>query len=78
MNLKSFKTIFSGPVNGRTEVIFEATKAETDELRAALAVVDKWKKQALKVAPKDSDWTMVDYAVKTDTVIVGVENGACG
>jgi hypothetical protein len=80
MKVDSVKQCWSGAVNGRDEVTFTATKAETDELRSALAIVDKWQKQALKKVPsaKGADWTMVTYSVKTDKVIVGIESGACG
>jgi hypothetical protein len=80
MKVDNVKQCWNGAVNGRDEVTFTATKAETDELRNALAIVDKWQKQALKQVPsaKGADWTMVTYAVKTDKVIVGIETGACG
>lgn len=80
MKVDNVKQCWSGAVSGRDEVTFTATKAETDELRNALAIVDKWQKQALKKVPsvKGADWTMVTYAVKTDKVIVGIESGACG
>jgi len=72
---------YDGAVRGRRKVVVSATKQETDELRAALAVVDKFKRvalQAAKVKEKDADWTMLEYAVKTDRVIVTIEDGACG
>lgn len=80
MKIDNVKECWSGAVSGRDEVTFTATKAETDELRSALAIVDKWRKQALKQIPsaKGADWTMLTYAVKTNKVIVGVESGACG
>ena len=80
MKIENVKRCWSGAVNGRDEVVFSATKEETTELRNALAVVDKWKKKALKevAGAKDANWTMVDYAVKNYKVIVGVEAGACG
>jgi hypothetical protein len=80
MKVDNVKQCWNGAISGRDEVTFTATKAETDELRSALAIVDKWQKQALKKVPlvEGSDWTMVTYAVKTDKVIVGIESGACG
>jgi hypothetical protein len=80
MKVEKVKNVWDGAVNGLDEITFTATKEETDELRNALAIVNKWQKQALKEVPgaKGADWTMVKYAVKTDRVIVGVESGACG
>lgn len=80
MKVDNVKQCWNGPVNGLDEVTFTATKAETDKLRNALAIVDKWQKRALKevASSKGADWTMVTYVVKTDKVIVGIESGACG
>lgn len=77
----SIKTLDNGPVNGSKEVIISCTKDEADELRKALAIVDKYKKvayKALKHKEKNADWTMEKYKVKNDRVIVIVESGACG
>lgn len=68
---------------GATVTMTELTKAETDELRAALKVVDQYRLRAHRAAgcspaPKGGDWSMVDFAVKTDTVICTVQVGACG
>jgi len=59
------------------------TPEETDELRAALKLVDRYRLRAyraagLSPAPKGGDWSMVDFAVKTDTVVCKVQVGACG
>lgn len=73
-----------GAVYGKTEVRLDASVEDLAALRQALATVDKFKQEALKAAgakegPKGTaDWTMVGYAVKTDCVIVTVEQGACG
>jgi len=61
----------------------EASAEEMVELRAALAVVDKFKSSALhavgwKDSPQSADWTMVSYAVKSDGVLVTVQSGMCG
>jgi hypothetical protein len=57
-----------------------ATPEETAELRKALAVVERYKKAAMKAAKagKDADWTMIGYAVKTDCVLVTIEQGMAG
>lgn len=70
-----------GAIWGRSEVLVEATPDETTELRRALKIVDRFKKRAMRAAKtneKQADWTMVGYAVKTDAVIVTIEQGACG
>jgi len=57
------------------------TGDEAAELRRALAVVDRYKKLALKTAKaseKGADWTMIGYAVKTDCVLITVEQGMAG
>lgn len=73
-----------GAVYGSATVTMtELTQEETDELRKALKVVDKYRLRAHRAsgfspAPKGGDWSMVDFAVKTDTVICTVQVGACG
>lgn len=72
-----------GAVYGKTVIRIEATPEELAELRLALATVDKFKSVALRAAKakegrNGADWTMVGYGVKTDCVIVTVEQGACG
>lgn len=79
--MATVKKIFNGPINGEREVIIELTKEQSGELKQALAVVQRYEKQALKVAKvskKEADWVMVDYSVKTDKVIVNIQDGACG
>lgn len=81
MKIENTTTVFNGPVNGEYQVVFSATKDETDELRKALAIVHKWEKEAslaVKQNPKADDFTMYGFAVKTDKVIVTIEAGACG
>lgn len=75
------RLITGGPLRTGHELTIQATPTQTNELRQALAVVDRWKKRALAAVghkEKDADWTMVGYAVKTDRVIITVESGACG
>jgi len=62
-------------------VTLETTREAADELRAALAIVDKHKKaamKALKWQERNADWTMIGYGVKNDAVIVTVEQGMAG
>ena len=69
-----------GAVNGFALVRISAKPADMVELRAALAVVDRYKKKAMSVAGgcKYADFVMVGYAVKTDCVEARVEFGSCG
>lgn len=72
-----------GPISVNTTVRIEATTEELAQLRQALATVDRFKQTALRAAnakegPKGADWTMVGYAVKTDCVIVTVNQGMAG
>ena len=71
-----------GAISGYTTVRIPGTKEQMDELRAALAVVDRYKRKAMKagntVKENWADWTMVGYAVKTDCVEVKVEQGMAG
>lgn len=79
--MTTVKKIFSGPVSGELEVTIGITKEQADELKQALAVVQRYEKQALKaakVSKKESDWVMLSYAVKNDKVIVNIQDGACG
>jgi len=87
IRIREKKTLYQGAVSHKMEVTLvpdadpgKRGKESTDELRAALAVVDRYRKvafAALKVGA-EADWTMVDYVVKDDCVIVTIEQGACG
>lgn len=83
MNVRKIEKIFNGAVNARQKVTLEVTNEQSDELREALKVVEKYKQAAIKALKykemiKGSDWHMFEYAVKSDCVIVDVQNGACG
>ena len=83
ITVRDRRVVVRGPVNETHEVVLEPSggKADTDALRAALAVVQAYRDAALKALrtkEKDADWTTVDYAVKTDCVVVTVSQGACG
>jgi len=71
-----------GAISGYKTVRIPGTKEQMDELRQALAVVDRYKQKAMKVghAVKENwaDWMMVGYAVKTNCVEVKVEQGMAG
>ena len=75
--------------NGVVAAVWEVTiplnnKDEAQELRAALAVVQKYQEQAAKAAKVrvgengNCDWAMYGFAVKNDKVLVKVDAGACG
>ena len=70
-----------GVVRSHVTVRIPAKPADMVVLRAALAVVDKYEKKAMKVAGasrKDADFVMVSYAVKTDCLEARVDFGSCG
>jgi len=73
------RKVFS--ISVETTIKISATPKETAELRRALAVVDNFKKAAFKaarVSEKYADWTKVGFAVKTDAVLVTIEQGMAG
>lgn len=74
------KTIHSGPISREDEIVIPIYNTErADRLREALKLVDKYRKIAnMKVTTKFSDWSMFEYCVKNDRVIVTVKQGACG
>ena len=81
MNFKSIKIVDSVLCN----LVFSISNAESNELRDALAVVDKYKNAAIFVVKskkkydvRTSDWHMVDYCVKDDVVIISVKDGMAG
>lgn len=83
ITVRSQCAVFQGPVNERHEAVLEPSggRADIDELRAALDVVQRYRDaamRALRLREQDADWTMVDYAVKNDCVVVTVNRGACG
>lgn len=73
--------IFRGFVNCRRKVTLDITKEQSEELMQALKVLEKYKKQAISALEydiEDSDWHMLEYTVKSDCVIVDIQDGACG
>jgi len=75
------RTIAQQAVWGAKEVDIGLPKEECDAIRKALSIVGKYRKLALQCAShkdKNSDWTMVDFAVKNDRVIITVKYGMCG
>lgn len=85
MSKPEVRQTYNGAVAARWEVnIPLAAEGEADELRAALAVVQKYQEQAAKAAKvrvgKDGncDWAMYGFVVKNDKVLVEVQAGACG
>lgn len=86
MNIESVEIGPGSVVWGLTNVFIGITKEESNELRAALAIVQKYEKAALQAfhhkfkhnPAKDSDWCEIDYSVKNDKVIVGIRDGMAG
>lgn len=81
--VRSHRSISTGPVDAMYEVVLDPSggQADIDALRAALAVVESYRSaamRALKKRERDADWTMVEYDVKPDGVVVRVHQGACG
>ena len=73
------KTIIDTAVRAKREVTLPIDKKQAEELKNALSIVEKYKKEAFKfVDVVDSDWVMINYKVSNDKVIVTVEDGACG
>lgn len=72
-------------VSGTVNVTIDTTSEESQKLREALAIIEKYKKLAFehfkkekKYAPTDSDWHMISYAVKNDKTIVSITDGMAG
>lgn len=71
---------------GSTNVSIEITREESEELRVALAIVQKYEKAALQAIQhkhkynpvKESDWCEIAYSVKNDKVIIGIRDGMAG
>lgn len=81
----SYPIIHTDHVNGSVSVkdIIKIIppRSAIEELLAALKVVDQFKNTAIKTLdydPTKADWHMIDYAVKTDCVIITVSAGMCG
>ena len=83
MKYRDARVVRQGSINTLYEVTIVPEKGieDTNELRLALALVDRYKKmalQALKTTEKQADWTMIEYAVKNDCVVVTVDQGMAG
>ena len=80
------KKVYNGAVSGTDEVtILLPDPSESEVLRQALAVVQKYQDAATKatrirVHGKDPncDWVMFNFAVKNDKVVITVASGSCG
>lgn len=86
MKIESIENGPGSAVWGLTNISIGITREESEELRAALAIVQKYEKAALKAIQsnrkcnpaKDSDWCEISYSVKNDKVIVGIRDGMAG
>ena len=82
LECKDVRVVRRGAIQLDHEVtVLPKKEGDMEELRLALAVVDRYKKaalQAIRTREKDADYTMVEYAVKNDCVIVKVRQGAAG
>lgn len=66
------------------EISIDTQQAE--ELRRALAVVDKYRKQAIQAVHhyekhhpvRDADFCEIEYGVKNDKVVITVKSGMAG
>jgi len=80
MSKLTVRTIFNGAMNAKYEVSIPLNKKETEELKSALEVVRKYEKQALdatKVSRK-TEAVVIDYLVKSNSVLISVEAGGFG
>lgn len=84
MKILSSKTVRSSAIDSDVEVIigFARGKEEADELRAALAIVQKYQAAATQHTKSkpgaNCDWVMLGMAVKNDCVIINVNAGMAG
>jgi hypothetical protein len=81
MNKCKLASTHPGSVMSSAVVDIEITSEESRELRAALAIVDKYKSLAVKtygVKLSEADWNMIQYSVKNDRVLVEIKIGMCG
>ena len=82
MNFRDARITSCGAVYVTYEVtLLPEKEGSMGELRDALAVVDRYRKaalKALKVSEMNADFTTVRYAVNSDDVLVMVEQGANG
>lgn len=83
MKYRDAHVVRQGAINTLSEVtLVPGTEdGDTEKLRLALALVDRYKKaalRALKTSEKSADWTRIEYAVKNDCVVVTVDQGMAG
>ncbi len=85
MKFEKIETKCLSAVEGQTDVTFSVEKSESKELREALAVVEKYKKAAfaaIKKAnigdPRESNWHMISYLVKSGEVTISLTDGMTG
>jgi hypothetical protein len=86
MNVKNIECVFDGIVSRETKVSIEIDKTESEKLRSALELIQKYEKTAIeafknkqKYNPvKQSDWCEISYSVKNDKLIVNIKDGMAG
>ena len=86
MIIKNVDCVFAGVVSGETKISIEIDRQASDELRSALAIVQKYENAAVKAFQnkrkydprKESDWCEMSYSVKNDKVIVNIKDGMAG
>lgn len=78
---KAYKkvSIYQGAISHKDDYQFPLTLEQADDLRHALAVLDKYKKQ-LPSGYKDSDWHMIEFGIdgKNNVLHLIVESGMAG
>lgn len=85
MKLESVEHVGGTVVSARTAVTFSVERKSANELRQALAIVQRYEKAAVKAVqqeihndPRESDWHRFSFAVKNDKVVVTIEDGMAG
>ena len=77
--------VFQSVIWSETDVSIALKPGEAENLRDALALIQKYEKAAFKAikdktgnCPTESDWYNVQYAVKNDRIIVKIKDGMAG
>jgi hypothetical protein len=73
-------------VHSSNRITIGISEQEAEELRSALAIVQKYQKEAIKTFKKKyqydpsraSDWCEFSYGVKNDKVFVDIRDGMAG
>lgn len=81
MIVEKVEQLCANSTKTKTQVALVISRSESQKLKEAIDLVNKYKKAALEAiptkegSPLESDWLMLDYDVSSNKVVVSITDG---